>query len=188
MSATFEVDHSRIAADPALADFADQLDRLSPIDSVDAFNRYSRTACRVWRDRFPERAAEIPDRFRKLRGQIDSGAANVIKTRWGGVVVTLHKHPRVEKFLVVDSGHYLALEKHEQKVERLESTEGTGLVLWRNAGSGHLLAELFLPSGQLQLSPGFEHCLIGLENLVVFERSIDPKGMDQDLIFIYEPN
>lgn len=37
------------------------------------------------------------------------------------------------------------------------------------------------------LKPGMEHCLIGTENLLVFERSIDPKGMDQDLIFIYEP-
>ena len=33
-----------------------------------------------------------------------------------------------------------------------------------------------------------EHCLIGTENLLVFERSIDPKGMDQDLVFIYEPD
>ena len=28
----------------------------------------------------------------------------------------------------------------------------------------------------------------GTEGLVVFERSVDPKGMDQDLIFIYEPD
>jgi hypothetical protein len=33
-----------------------------------------------------------------------------------------------------------------------------------------------------------EHCLIGTENLLVFERSTDPKGMDQDLVFIYEPD
>jgi hypothetical protein len=31
-----------------------------------------------------------------------------------------------------------------------------------------------------------EHCIIGVEDVLVFERSIDPKGMDQDLIFIYE--
>jgi hypothetical protein len=31
-----------------------------------------------------------------------------------------------------------------------------------------------------------EHCIIGAEDLLVFERSVDPKGMDQDLIFIYE--
>ena len=33
-----------------------------------------------------------------------------------------------------------------------------------------------------------EHCIIGTEDLLVFERSVDPKGMDQDLIFIYEPD
>jgi hypothetical protein len=33
-----------------------------------------------------------------------------------------------------------------------------------------------------------EHCIIGAEDLLVFERSVDPKGMDQDLIFIYEPD
>jgi hypothetical protein len=33
-----------------------------------------------------------------------------------------------------------------------------------------------------------EHCLIGTEDLLVFERSVDPKGMDKDLVFIYEPN
>jgi hypothetical protein len=33
-----------------------------------------------------------------------------------------------------------------------------------------------------------EHCIIGAEDLLVLERSVDPKGMDQDLIFIYEPD
>jgi hypothetical protein len=33
-----------------------------------------------------------------------------------------------------------------------------------------------------------EHCIIAAEDLLVFERSVDPKGMDQDLIFIYEPD
>jgi PHD/YefM family antitoxin component YafN of YafNO toxin-antitoxin module len=32
-----------------------------------------------------------------------------------------------------------------------------------------------------------EHCLIGTENLFVFEMSVDPNGMDQDLVCIYEP-
>ncbi len=41
---------------------------------------------------------------------------------------------------------------------------------------------------QFHLAPGQEHCLIGTEDLLVFERSTDPKGMDQDLIFIYEPD
>jgi hypothetical protein len=33
-----------------------------------------------------------------------------------------------------------------------------------------------------------EHCIIGTENLLVFERSVDPKDMDQDLVLIYEPD
>ena len=28
----------------------------------------------------------------------------------------------------------------------------------------------------------------GTENSLVFERSIDPQGMDWDLVFIYEPD
>lgn len=47
--------------------------------------------------------------------------------------------------------------------------------------------EVLKPGAEFHLRPGMEHCLIGTENLLVFERSIDPKGMDQDLIFIYEP-
>ena len=41
---------------------------------------------------------------------------------------------------------------------------------------------------QFHFEPGMEHCIIGTENLLVFERSVDPKGMDQDLVFIYEPD
>lgn len=35
--------------------------------------------------------------------------------------------------------------------------------------------------------PGVEHCLIGTEDLLVYEKSIDAKGMDQDLILLYMP-
>ena len=112
----------------------------------------------------------------------------MIKTGWGGVVITLHQHPRVEKFLVVRQGRYLALEKHEQKDERLEVKEGAGLLLWRRRTGEPLTVETLSPGDQFHFSPGMEHCLIGTENLLVFERSIDPKGMDKDLIFIYEPD
>lgn len=43
------------------------------------------------------------------------------------------------------------------------------------------------PGARFHFEPGMEHCLIGTEDLLVFERSTDPKGMDQDLVFIYEP-
>jgi mannose-6-phosphate isomerase-like protein (cupin superfamily) len=94
----------------------------------------------------------------------------------------------VEKFLVIRKGGYLGLEKHEQKDERLEVKEGAGLVLCRRSPNDPLSVELVEPGAQFHFEPGMEHCLIGTENLLVFERSIDPKGMDRDLIFIYEPD
>jgi D-lyxose ketol-isomerase len=103
------------------------------------------------------------------------------------VVVTLHEHPQVEKFLVIREGGYLGLEMHEQKDERLEVKEGAGLILWRRPKERALTVEVLRPGGKFHLKPGMEHCLIATEKLLVFERSIDPKGMDQDLIFIYEP-
>ena len=112
----------------------------------------------------------------------------MIQTGWGGVVITRHEHPRVEKYLVVRRGGYLALETHEQKDERLEVKEGAGLILWRPPNEASLTVEVVRPTAQFHFEPGMEHCLIGTEDLLVFERSIDPKGMDQDLIFIYEPD
>ena len=116
--------------------------------------------------------------------QIEHTNDGVIRTGWGGVVVTLHEHPRVEKYLVVRKGGYLALEMHEQKDERLEIREGAGLVLWRPPNERSLTVEMMRPGAEFHLQPGMEHCLIGTEDLLVFERSVDPKGMDQDLIFI----
>ena len=118
---------------------------------------------------------------------MDEGGKNVIQTEWGGVVITLHEHPRVEKFLVIRKGGYLALEKHAEKDERLEVKEGSGLLLWRASPNESLSVEPIAPGAQFHFEPAMEHCLIGTQDLLVFERSIDPKGMDQDLIFIYEP-
>ena len=111
-----------------------------------------------------------------------------IQTPWGGVVIVLHEHPRVEKYLVIRQGGYLALEMHEQKDEHLEVREGAGLILSRSAAGQPLTVEALSPGNRFHFEPGMEHCLIGTENLLVFERSIDPKGMDQDLVFIYEPD
>ena len=62
------------------------------------------------------------------------------------------------------------------------SSSGAGLTRIRSR------SRLLRRRGKYHLAPGQEHCLIGTEDLLVFERSIDPKGMDQDLIFIYEPD
>jgi mannose-6-phosphate isomerase-like protein (cupin superfamily) len=89
---------------------------------------------------------------------------------------------------VVRQGGYLALEMHEEKDEHLEVQEGAGLILYRNATHEPLTVEALAPGDRFHFEPGMEHCLIGTENLLVFERSVDPKGMDQDLVFIYFPD
>ena len=186
-SAVFELNHEQLAGDPRFSEIAAALSDLSPIDSDETFNRYCREACRLWRENFRNPIGETSPRFGELLGQVERRSQSVIKTGWGGVVITLHEHPRVEKYLVIREGGYLALEMHAQKDERLEVKEGAGLILWRRANEQSLTIEVLKPGAQFHLEPGMEHCLIGTENLLVFERSIDPKGMDQDLIFIYEP-
>jgi mannose-6-phosphate isomerase-like protein (cupin superfamily) len=187
MTAVFELNHERLASDPRLAEIGAALDALSPIDSEEAFNRYCREACREWENQFRKPVGETSHRFSELLERIERRSESVIKTEWGGVAITLHEPPRVEKFLVIRKGGYLALEMHEKKDERLEVTEGAGLILWRRPGEQSLTVEVLKAGAEFHLQPGMEHCLIGTENLLVFERSIDPKGMDQDLIFIYEP-
>src|ERR1700736_3432751 len=188
MSLVFELNHDELAADPRFAEIARELDKQSPIDSSEAFNRYCRTACRVWSEQFPEGIGRTSEEFDELLARVERGRNEVIKTGWGGVVITLRDDPFVEKFLVVHQGKYLALEKHEQKDERLEVKEGAGLILFRNQPNGPLSVEVLSPGDQFHFVPGIEHCLIGTEDVLVFERSTDPKGMDQDLIFIYEPD
>lgn len=188
MTAVFELNHEKLAADPRFAEIATALSELSPIDSEETFNGYCREACRLWTDHFRNPVGKISPQFLEHLEKIERRSQGVIKTGWGGVVITLHEHPRVEKFLVIREGAYLALEMHEEKDERLEVKEGAGLILWRRAAKQPLFVEPLISGAAFHLKPGIEHCLIGTENLLVFERSTDPKGMDQDLIFIYEPD
>jgi hypothetical protein len=187
MNHIFDLNHDRLAALPRGAEIAEALHAFGPIDSPASFNRYCRAACRVWRDKFPEGRGTSPH-FAELLSHIAQGADEVIRTGWGGVVITRHEHPHVEKYLVVRQDGYLAFEKHELKDERLEVKEGAGMILWRQPNEEALTVEALRPGADFHLKPGMEHCLIGTENLLVFERSVDPKGMDQDLIFIYEPD
>jgi hypothetical protein len=188
MSAVFELNHETLARDPRFAGLARELTALSPIDSPEKFNQYGREACRLWDEEFGDSARDVSANFGGLLGRIDGGGEEIIRTGWGGVVIVVHEHPRVEKYLVIRKGGYLALEMHEEKDERLEMKEGAGLILWRHAADRALTVEALRPGAEFHFEPGIEHCLIGTENLLVFERSIDPKGMDQDLIFIYEPD
>ena len=187
MTPMFELNHEKLALDPRFAEIGVSLDSFSPIDSDETFNRYCQEGCRQWRENFRNPIGETSPRFVELLEQIERRSQSVIKTGWGGVVITLHEPPRVEKFLVIREGGYLALEMHEEKDEHLEVREGAGLILWRRPDEQSLAVEILKRGSEFHLKPGMEHCLIGTENLLVFERSTDPKGMDQDLIFIYEP-
>jgi hypothetical protein len=188
MSATFDLNHENLAADPRFQAMARELSRQSQIDSRASFNRYCREACRIWKEQLGDGVGKTSAQFAELLQRVDHGGDGVIQTPWGGVVITVHEHPRVEKYLVIRQGGYLALETHEEKDERLEVQEGAGMILWRSAADQPLTVEALSPQDQFHFEPGMEHCIIGTENLLVFERSTDPKGMDQDLIFIYEPD
>ena len=187
MSPVFKLNHDKLTADPRFAEIARELDALSPIDSSEAFNRYCQTACRIWKQQFPDGIGRTSKQFNQLHARIRQGGDDVIQTGWGGVVITLRHDPRIEKFLVVCEGKYLALETHKQKHERLVISKGSGLVLWRRPHARVLTVEVVGPNAQFHFEPGMEHCIVGTENLLVFERSIDPKGMDKDLVFIYQP-
>src|SRR5256885_3307829 len=128
MKASFGLDHAMLAADPRFAGIAHELGALSPIDSRVSFNRYCREACRLWNEACPDGIGET-EQFTKLLDRVEHANDGVIRTSWGGVFITLHEQPRVEKYLIVRKGGYLALEMHEKKDERLEVREGAGLIL-----------------------------------------------------------
>jgi mannose-6-phosphate isomerase-like protein (cupin superfamily) len=188
MSANFDLNHDKLASESKFASIASSLSTQTCIDSREAFNRYCRKACSLWSRQFSNRPVGTTTLFPELLDRINRGGHGIIQTPWGGVVIVLHEHPRVEKYLVIGQGGYLALEMHEQKDEHLVVHEGAGLILYRSAAGQPLTVEALAPGNRFHFKPGMEHCLIGTENLLVFERSIDPKGMDQDLIFIYEPD
>ena len=126
--------------------------------------------------------------FLKHRSVVSAGGDSVIPTSWGGVHVLSYEHPEVEKFLVVEQGRFLAFEKHAEKIETLFGEEGLGVLVYRCELTGQLRAEYIEPGWTRTLRPGQEHTIIALSNLLVRERSTDPRGMDNDLIFIFSPD
>src|SRR4051812_39412931 len=110
---------------------ASELSDQSKIDSRASFNRYCREACRLWNEHFGNGIGKTSPKYAELLQRVERGGDGVIQTSWGGVVITAHEHPRVEKYLVIRKGGYLALETHEEKEERLEVQEGAGLILSR---------------------------------------------------------
>jgi hypothetical protein len=188
MDNVFTLDHQPLARAAHFQALAAELEPRWRIDSNDTFNEYCRAVIDLWRAYFGESpVGSTSSQFTELMSELDEGGPHTIRTSWGGVVVTLHEHPRAEKFLVIRQGGYLALEKHERKDEQLEVREGAGVLLWRRTPGQPLAVQALEPGSEFHFFPGIEHCIIGTENLLIFERSLDPKGMDQDLIFLYEP-
>ena len=140
------------------------------------FNRYCQEACRLWNKHFSDGVGKTSTLFSALLDRVDEGKGEVIKTSWGGVAIELHEHPRVEKYLVIRKGGYLALETHEQKDERLEVKEGAGLILSRGAADQPLTVEALAPGDQFHFEPGMEHCIIGTENCSYSSAPLIPKA------------
>lgn len=154
--------------------------------SQDAYRSYCNGLVASYRDSNP--STPSTPTFAGHLNAIAQGGEMVIKTGWGGVDIVSYTHPDVEKFLVVEGGKFLAFEKHDEKVETLIGEEGLGVLVYRPEGSDSLKAEFIQPGWTRTLQPGQEHTIIALSNLLVREKSIDPKGMDKDLIFLYMPN
>ena len=145
MSANFDLNHDRLARDSKFATIASSLSAQARIDSRDAFNRYCRKACLLWSEHFSNGPVGTTALFPELLDRIKRNGDGIIQTPWGGVVIVLHDHPRVEKYLVIRQGGYLALEMHEQKDEHLEVREGAGLILSRSAAGQPLTVEAISP-------------------------------------------
>jgi hypothetical protein len=128
--------------------------------------------------------------FEVLLGRIQSERSDaIISTPWGGVVIESLRNnaTEVKKNLVVKQGMYLAFEKHDEKVETLSWKEGKGVLVYRSNDEDALQTAIIEEGFKITLRPGQEHTIIAISNLVVWEESLDPKGMDRDLIFIFEP-
>jgi hypothetical protein len=107
MNASFDLNHNRLAGDSKFAAVTEGLNTLSRIDSKDAFNRYCRKACMLWNEHFGNAPVGTTALFFELLERINQRSEGTILTPWGGVVIVLHEHPRVEKYLVIRRGGYL---------------------------------------------------------------------------------
>ncbi len=166
-----------IIAELGIPDFSTEL----------GYRNYCSRACALFSERFGT-TTPSPE-FTAERSQVHGKQEQLLfATTWGGVRVTLYdeKTKKVEKFLIVDSGSFLAYEKHDEKLETLYHRSGTGILVYTEDGDSTLRAVPVEPGFTITLNPGQKHCLISLDNLLVFESGTDPKGMDKDLVFIYK--
>ena len=154
-------------------------------DSKEAYRNYCHSVIAAYRSQVVEHPATPT--FGAHLENISKRGDLVIPTSWGGVDIIHRNDPEVEKFLVVQGGSFLAFEKHDEKVETLIGEEGHGVLVYRPEGETALKAEFIRPGWTRTLRPGQEHTIIALSDLLVREKSLDHKGMDKDLIFIFMP-
>lgn len=168
-----------------------ELRGLGGFSSAVSFNSWCRGAISAWERAFPERLGAT-EMWSEVISRIDNGERDraglePIKTPWGGVSVVIHAPPHIEKYLAIKSGGYLAFETHERKEEQLRVMEGAGLLIYRAERDAPLQLKVLVPGVEASFAPGQEHCIVGTEDLLIYETSADHKGMDKDLIFIFMP-
>lgn len=164
--------------------YDDVFEAICQFESISSEKEF-RDFCGEVLDSWPKGDFYPVQQFYDYRKGIEKHDENTIVTPWGGVVIIKHEHPLVEKYLVVKGGHYLSFEKHEEKEEHLKVAEGEGVLLQRD-GDDITVRRLY-PGVEADFAPGEEHCIIAPKDLLIFENSLDHKGMDQDLIFIFNP-
>lgn len=170
-------------SDVAYNDFFNNICQIKSFENEGEFNSLCKKIILEWNKHVLYKY-EYKDFF-NIQEKIKLEGAGVIKTSWGGVFITKHEHPLVEKYLLVEKGKYLSFEKHEEKDEHLVVHEGAGILLQRE--EENIVVKILLPGFSTNFKPKQEHCIIATENLLIFEKSYDYKGMDQDLIFIFNP-
>ncbi len=158
------------------------------IQSNQDFNALCQGIVQSWKAEHSQEIARAErQQFEHYHQLLKSGQEGSFETSWGGVVVEHHEHPLVKKYLVVESGGYLALERHTRKEEEIEVREGLGILLQRSEAPDKLEATLLRPGEKFSFEPGKEHCVIALSDLLIYEVSQDHLGMDQDLVFLFLP-
>jgi len=182
----YQIDYQNLQNQTGFENFSQEITKLSSFNSETTYNEYCRAVLALWKKHFPQ-GKEQTNTFQEFLAKIDQEPQLSIKTPWGGVYIIKHEHPHVEKYLVVKQDGYLALEKHAEKMEKLIVKEGAGFLLYGTSVEGQLSAKILTPGVEASFIPGQLHCIIGTEDLLIYEISEDYKGMDQDLIFIFTP-
>ena len=125
--------------------------------------------------------------FQGLLHKASANSDDAFLTRWGGVVVTSHRFPRISKYLIINAMNFLDYEWHKRKDETLHIVEGYGVILSkRDKSSNEFSAHFAGPHGTFHFPPGVEHCILAVTDMIILEDATDPMGMDKDLQFLFQ--